>query len=108
MTLRLVILESPYAGDIEANVAYARRCVRDCVLRGESPIASHLLFTQPDVLDDDDPGERALGMEAGHAWIERADASVVYEDYGVSIGMHVGINRARDAGIPVEYRRLNR
>jgi hypothetical protein len=26
---RLVILESPYAGDVEANVAYARRCLRD-------------------------------------------------------------------------------
>jgi hypothetical protein len=26
---RLVILESPYAGDVDANVFYARRCLRD-------------------------------------------------------------------------------
>lgn len=30
---RLVILESPYAGDVEANVAYARRCVKSVTFR---------------------------------------------------------------------------
>ena len=45
--MRLVILESPYAGDVAANVKYARRCVRDSLSRGEAPIASHLLYTQP-------------------------------------------------------------
>lgn len=45
--MRLVILESPYAGNIEKNVAYARACVRDSLSRGEAPIASHLLYTQP-------------------------------------------------------------
>ena len=32
---RLVILESPYAGDVPANVAYARACLRDSLMRGE-------------------------------------------------------------------------
>ena len=41
-----VILESPYAGDIERNVKYARMAVRDSLSRGEAPIASHLLYTQ--------------------------------------------------------------
>jgi hypothetical protein len=36
-------LESPYAGNVEENVAYARAAVRDSLLRGESPIASQLL-----------------------------------------------------------------
>ena len=65
--MRLVILESPYAGDIERNVAYARECIRDCLLRGESPIASHLLFTQPGILRDDVPAERELSIAAGHS-----------------------------------------
>jgi hypothetical protein len=56
--VRLVILESSYAGDIEANVEYARRCVRDALARGEAPIASHLLYTQPGVLRDAVPEER--------------------------------------------------
>ena len=40
----LVLLESPYAGYVERNLAYARACMRDCLLRGEAPFASHLLY----------------------------------------------------------------
>ena len=39
-------------GHVEENVAYARAAVRDSLLRGESPIASHLLYTQPGILKD--------------------------------------------------------
>lgn len=104
--MRLVIVESPYAGDIEANVAYARRCVRDCLLRGEAPIASHLLYTQPGVLDDKVPSERQHGIDAGLAWGAVADATVVYVDRGTSNGMRYGIANADAAGRPVEYRWL--
>lgn len=104
--MRRVILESPYAGDIETNVAYARAAVRDCVLRGDAPIASHLLFTQPGILRDDVPEERALGIEAGLAWGAEAEATVVYVDRGISRGMQYGIERAQREGRPVEYRRL--
>lgn len=103
-TPRLVILESPYAGDVEANVDYARRCVRDSLMRGEAPIASHLLYTQPGILDDDVPAERQQGIDAGLAWRRVADRSVVYIDRGVSKGMEYGIAAAEAAGIPVEYR----
>ena len=44
---RLVILESPYSGDVEANLEYARSCLHDCLERGEAPIASHLLTRAP-------------------------------------------------------------
>ncbi len=56
--MRLVVIESPYAGDVQANVAYAKRCVADCLRRGESPYASHLFFTQDGILDDLKPEER--------------------------------------------------
>lgn len=104
--MRLVVLESPYAGEVERNIAYAKRCVHDCLIRGEAAIASHLLYTQPGILDDTDLRERALGMEAGHVWIRRADAVVVYVDYGVSTGMSRGIDRAMNAGVPVERRSI--
>ena len=103
----LVILESPYAGDVEANVAYARRCLRDSLARGEAPIASHLLYTQPGVLDDTDPAQRACGIDAGLAWLAVARRSVAYVDRGISPGMRQGIYRALRAGIPVESRRLD-
>jgi hypothetical protein len=100
----LVIIESPFAGDVEANVAYARKCVADCVHRGEAPIASHLLFTQPGILDDLVPGERALGIEAGLAWYRVADKCVYYADRGSSRGVEGGLQRAKEMGVPIETR----
>jgi hypothetical protein len=104
--MKLVILESPYAGDIEENVRYARACVRDCLLRGEAPIASHLLYTQEGILDDDIPRERQLGIDAGLAWKVMAQGTVVYTDRGITKGMKYGIRAATMSGIPVEYREL--
>lgn len=108
---RLVILESPFAADtpdgIEENVRYARECVRDSLLRGEAPLASHLLYTQPGVLDDRVPEEREAGIAAGLAWIDHADATVVYVDRGISNGMRRGIELARSVGRPVEERSLS-
>lgn len=104
--MRLVILESPYAGDIDANTAYARACVRDSLARGEAPIASHLLYTQPGILDDAKPDERQWGIDAGLAWRGVAQASVVYVDRGITKGMDYGIAAARAAGVPVELRSI--
>ena len=82
-----MILESPYAGNIARNTAYARAAMADCLRRGEAPIASHLLYTQPGVLDDLVPEERRLGIDAGLAWGRVADAAVFYVDLGLSPGM---------------------
>lgn len=106
MTITLVILESPYAGDVRTNLAYARACMADCLRRGEAPYASHLLYTQPGVLDDTVPEERTLGIEAGLAWGARADMTVVYMDRGISPGMKQGVQRANEQGRPVVYRNL--
>lgn len=107
MIRRLVIVESPYAGDVERNIAYARACVRDSLRRGEAPIASHLLYTQDGVLDDGRPEERVLGIAAGLSWLRVADASVVYSDLGVSPGMAKGIAAALAAGVKIERRFLH-
>lgn len=104
--MRLVILESPYAGDIDANVSYARAAIRDALSRGEAPIASHLLYTQPGVLIDEIEAERQWGIDAGLAWGRVADATVVYTDRGTSRGMEYGIAAAKAAGRPIEYRTI--
>lgn len=103
---KLVIIESPYAGDIEANLAYARRCLRDSLMRGEAPFGSHLLYTQQGILDDLLPEERRLGMEAGFAWGACAELVAVYSDRGITRGMYQGIDVARSRDIPLEYRRI--
>lgn len=101
-----VILESPYAGDVEENVKYARSCIRDSLSRGEAPIASHLLYTQPGILDDNVPEERQWGIDAGLAWGKGADKTVVYTDRGISRGMQYGIAAAEKDGRPVEFRSI--
>ena len=106
MFMKKVILESPYAGEIERNVKYARDCVRHSLSLGEAPIASHLLYTQKGILDDLVEEERQWGINAGLAWKEVADAHVVYTDYGISKGMQYGIDYAVKNKIPVEYRKL--
>lgn len=105
--MKLVIIESPYAGDVERNVRYARAAVRDSLMRGESPFASHLLHTQEGILDDQDDYQRSLGIEAGLAWGKRADLTAVYQDLGISRGMALGIERAEQEGRSVVYRSLS-
>lgn len=103
----LVILESPYAGNIERNLAYARAAMRDSLLRGEFPLASHLLYTQPGILDDSIPSERKLGIDAGLLWGVHAQKTVVYSELGISKGMQYGIELAEEVGRPVEYRGID-
>jgi hypothetical protein len=108
--VRRVIIESPYGNTdktvVEANVEYARRCIRDSLARGEAPIASHLLYTQPGILNDDVPTERAWGIAAGLAWGAVADATVVYLDRGLSGGMKHGIARAVYEKRNVDFRSI--
>jgi hypothetical protein len=108
--MRLVILESPYAGstqsEIDRNIVYGRKCLRDSLLRGEAPIASHLLYTQDGVLRDDIHDERSKGIKAGLEWAKVACASVVYIDHGISSGMKHGIKTAEILGVPIEYRKI--
>lgn len=106
----LVILESPFAASSlhseEEHIQYARAALRDSLLRGESPIASHLLYTQPGVLNDAIPAERECGINAGLAWGKVAEKTVVYIDYGISKGMNYGIENAKAANRNIEYRSI--
>lgn len=102
--MRLVLIESPFSGDRERNMRYLKAAAADCRRRGEAYYASHAFYTQ--FLDDDVPEERAWGIEAGLAWGAKADATVVYDDLGISRGMALGIDRAKSEGRPVYFRSL--
>lgn len=105
--MKLVIIESPFAGDISANIAYARRAMADSLKRGEAPIASHLLYTQEGILNDSIPEERKLGIAAGLAWREVSDLRVFYVDKGWSNGMIAARNLYRQEKMPYELRALD-
>ena len=100
-----VVIESPFrALGPERALAYLDDCLRDSIARGEAPIASHGLYTR--VLQDANPAEREHGMEMGWAWMRCADLVAVYSDHGITLGMELGIRKARELGIPVEFRDL--
>jgi hypothetical protein len=86
-----VVVESPYAGNVEQHLAYLRAAMADCISRGEAPFASHGLYTQPGVLLDSIPEERAKGIAAGEAYArlvaEAGGPRVFYVDLGWSRGM---------------------
>lgn len=112
--MKLVIIESPYKGDVSRNLRYLRSCIRDCISRGESPYASHRMLT--DALDDDSPTERALGIAAGLAWrrafykneerLVRHVAPVFYIDLGFSFGMTHALALYEKEGVNFERRVL--
>ena len=104
--MKRVLIESPFAGNVARNVAYARACLADSLARGEAPFASHALYTLPGVLSDEVIEERERGIEAGLTWGRVADLTAVYIDFGVSAGMSRGVTRAAIEGRPVEYRRI--
>lgn len=99
-----VVIETPYAGDVERNEAYAKRAMYDSLRRGEAPFLSHLLYTM--VLCDDVEADRKLGIDAGLTWGGVSSFTAVYDDYGVTDGMWEGIERAKAEGRRVVIRRI--
>lgn len=94
-----IILESPYSGNVPLHLCYLRACMRDCLLRGEAPFASHGLYTQPGVLRDDVLAEREQGIAAGFVWREHAAYTVFYINLGWSAGMLRAKMHARERRI---------
>ena len=88
----LVYVCSPYSGDVEGNVAAARRYCRFAVDKGFIPIAPHLLF--PQFLDDDNPEERELGLFFGNALMSKCAEIWVFGSR-ISSGMEAEIKRAK-------------
>ena len=107
---QLVIIESPFAGEtaitLAKHIRYARLALADSISRGEAPFASHLLYTQDNVLQDHIPEERELGITCGYSWMTAADKVAVYTDFGHSPGMLLAVMVAKTLDIPFEYRQL--
>ncbi len=101
---RLVVIESPYAGNVEGNLHYLHECIHECAFRGDSPYASHLMLTI--ALDDNHASERALGIELGLMWRRKADMRIFYIDRGWSTGMRAARALYDEERLPYELREL--
>lgn len=112
--MKLVAVESPFgspdASTLRRNILYARMCLRDSLERPgvlpEAPWASHLVYPQPGVLDEQDPQGRRRGLDCSGAWGDRAAYRAVYEDLGLTEGMEEALERAQALGQRVERRVL--
>ena len=112
----IVCIESPFAGrganwlerryDAFLNLRYARACLRDSLVRGESPFASHLLYTQRGVLRDGVPSERKHGIDAGLRFQEVAAFVAVYVDRDITPGMRLAMAQADRNGKRIVFRSL--
>ncbi len=100
----MVVVESPFAGDVARNMRYLRACLRDSIDRGEAPFASHRMYT--DVLDDAIPAEREIGIACGFSWGVWAPLRAFYVDLGYSSGMRQALEHAEEIEQAIVERRL--
>jgi hypothetical protein len=117
--MKIVIIESPFKPSNETvaqyvgrysraellrqNLVYARLCLLNSLGRGESPLASHLLYTQVWSESND---LREAGIKAGIEMYHRADLSALYVDLGVSAGMRHGQDHAKLIGVETTRRMI--
>lgn len=104
----IVMIETPYRGadrrERVRNEAYAKQCLFDSLMRGEVPLASHLIY--PQILDEDVPAERDLGIAMAIALGQRADTIAFYIDHGMTRGMELAYQAADRRGKTIEKRYL--
>lgn len=96
--MKLIYVASPYAGDVERNVEYAKQACHTVMESGHCFFAPHLLY--PAVLDDAVPEERQAGIEMGLTLLHRCDELWAFGPV-VSSGMQAEIAEAERLRIPV-------
>ncbi len=88
---RKVYVASKYKGDTENNVKAAIGYAHIVIEKGYMPVVSHLMY--PQILNDNDPEERKLGLAFSLALLRMCDEVWVFGD--VSSGMALEIKEAR-------------
>lgn len=96
MNNNLLYVCSPYRGEVQRNKEYARELTRKAIDNGFVPVTVHLYITE--AVDDNNPEERAKGMEAGATILDSCKYILVGGRYGISEGMASEIKRAMDNG----------
>lgn len=86
------------ANELIDNLKLAKDACTFAALRSCDPVAPHLFY--PQFLDDNDPTERALGMELGIRALRACDELWIISPR-ISSGMSAEIREAQKCGIPV-------
>ncbi len=98
-----VFIGSPWRGDVVKNGRNAQRLIKHALKKGYAPFAPHLIY--PQVLNDDDPGEREAGINAGLSFLKTCNEAWVYAGAAVSAGMAIEIKffQSRVTSMRLEY-----
>ena len=96
---RKIYVASRYAGDVDANVSAAVTYCRRVIDEGYMPVASHLLY--PQILNDNIPEERELGLLFGLALLAVCDEVWVFGE--VSSGVAKEIEEAKRLKKRIRY-----
>jgi hypothetical protein len=97
--MKKIFVCSPFAGEVDRNVRFAKKMCRMVMDAGNAPFAPHLLY--PRFSDDNDPTQRAAGITCGLAFMETCDEVWVFAGNGISSGMRQEIEHAERLGKPV-------
>lgn len=105
---KAVLIVSPFMAEDYSQsakmVRYALRATRDSINKAESPLATHLFYS--DVLSTRNPIERDLGLQAQLTWMKGCDIIAIYIDFGITPAMQVVINAAKLRNKRIEYRTI--
>jgi len=96
--MKLVYICSPYSGDIESNVRFAKAACRYAAEQGCAPVAVHLMY--PQILDDSIPAQREIGIRMGLRVLASCDELWICGSR-ISHGMSCEIAEAKRLGIPI-------
>jgi hypothetical protein len=77
--------------DRAINRRYAKLCLRDALLRGEHPYASHVLFDVPAEQGKLREREARACMRSGTAWGAHGEVRAYYIDRGLSAEMRAAM-----------------
>lgn len=95
---KLVYIASPYAGDVEGNVTFAKAACRYAAAKGYTPVAVHLMY--PQFLDDRVPKEREAGLKMGRRVLAACEEIWLCGER-MSAGMKAEEAEAQRLGIPI-------
>ena len=93
---KLIYICSPYRGEVERNLQYARELTRIALDNDFVPITPHLYITQ--AVNDEVPEEREKGMAAGKELLKHCKYILIGSKYGLSEGMLEEIRLALEHG----------
>ena len=87
----MVYICSPLKGDIDGNIEKAKRYTKFALMCGAAPVTPHFFAL---CINDNDPGQRVIGIEAGHTLLGMCDELWQFGTH-ISEGMQREIDFAR-------------